>query len=104
MNIGKIYIPKGFSVIVIIFAAIFLLGIKRDMGAISGLSMACLFSCIASLIAYIISAFKKKKSGVYLFSFVVLLAGLIISTFFTPQYKQSKNISAEIITEDFELL
>lgn len=100
MNIGKVYIPKGFAAVVVIFAAILALAASRGMGVAAGLSMACLFGWIASLAAYIISAVKKRRSGVYLFAFVVLLAGMIISNLFTAEYAKSQQIgiSAEETT------
>lgn len=98
MNIRKIYFPKGFAVIVIIFAAIFALAMARGMGAIAGLSMACLFGSLASLIAYIVSALKKKKSGVYLLSFIILLIGMAVSNVYTAQYAASQQLNTGVET------
>ena len=80
------YLPKSYLIVVAIFAFFTVFGTFRVGNFISGLSMGCLFGCVASLIGYIYYAVKKIKVGVYLLSFIVLLAGFFITSYFNTEY------------------
>lgn len=82
----KFAVPKEFILPVVVFVFIFVLGLVRIGDIISGLSMACLFGSLASLVAYIITAFRKHKSGLCLFVFVILMILFLVLTPFTAGY------------------
>lgn len=82
----KISIPKEFIIPVIVFVVVFFWGTFRLHNVISGINMACLFGSISSLLAYIITAIKKHKSGVCLLTFIILMVLFLVTTPFTSGY------------------
>lgn len=95
----KVYIPKGYIGVIVIFLVMFVFASFRLGDLIGGLSMACLFGSIASLVVYIYYALKKFKSSVCLLSFIVMLVLFIVTTFFTSNYKEAKELESQQITE-----
>lgn len=100
MNNKKIFVPKEFIIPMAVFAVVFILGIVNIGDIITGLSMACLFGSLAALLAYIITAVRKHKSGLCLFTFIILLILFLVLTPFTAGYSaigQSAEICGSIL-------